>query len=84
MAEKGKMPSIALVFGGHGGNGPKGKRERGEPEDTAGNEEGKAAAGEDMLAAIEAKDAKALASAVANLFAICESEPHEEYGEEED
>ena len=82
MAEKGKMPSIALVFGGHGGSGK--MAERGEPEDTAGNEEGKAAAGEDMLAAIEAKDAKALASAVANLFAICESEPHEEYGEEED
>ena len=35
-----------------------------------------------MLSAIESKDAKAVAAAFKACFDICESEPHEEMGEE--
>ena len=46
-----------------------------------GNEDGKQAAAEDILQAIEDKDAEALAEAFENMFVILESEPHEEAGE---
>jgi hypothetical protein len=36
------------------------------------------AAAEDLLAAIESKDAKALALAIRAAFEICDSEPHDE------
>lgn len=75
-------------LGKHGGvliaalKGKMGKKSEPEVEETEGegNDQGKLAAAEEMLAAIKAEDAQALADALGNLFTILDSEPHVEGG----
>lgn len=50
----------------------------GQPEDE------KTVLAEDLIQAIDRKDAAAVASAFSALYQACELEPHEEYGEERD
>lgn len=47
-------------------------------EEAKGDDEGLTAACEELLSAVDAKDAGELAKALKNAFAILESQPHEE------
>lgn len=74
-----KKPGIEIVLGM---GKPKGMpKEEGEEHEGGYGEEHRVMA-EEMLDAIKAGDADALAQAFKGLFHACESEPHEEYNEE--
>lgn len=67
--QKKRHPSIVSILG----------EDKGEGESSPSND--MEACAEDLLSAVEAKDVKGVVDAFKALFACCESQPHEEYGE---